>query len=375
MTKARSNATAEAAKGDLRAGTGTNLSGILAVGSNGETLVADSSTSTGLRYSSSIAAGKNVLINGNFDIWQRGTSFTTIGAQSYSADRWQVGAVFGTNSLTRQTTGVPAGSTYCLRFTGTQAGTLLPIQQLMESTNVKPLIGKTATFSVKLRRNAAFDQSIIIAIDKSATVDAAYGSTWTNISSTTITNANLPTGTGASDWVTATVTATIPSDGTANSLKVRIDHSATVANGGYYEAAQAMLELGSVATSFQINGATIQGELAACQRYYWRQTADATALYANFGAGIATATTTAQIVARTPVTMRTTPTSIDSSSLQLNDGVTITGVTAISFATNTNNPSSPFLTVSVASGLTQYRPYFLGSNNSSTGFLGISAEL
>ena len=36
MTKARSNATANAAKGDLTVGNGTNLSGILAVGSNGE---------------------------------------------------------------------------------------------------------------------------------------------------------------------------------------------------------------------------------------------------------------------------------------------------------------------------------------------------
>jgi hypothetical protein len=51
MTKARSNAVANAAKGDLTVGNGTNLSGILAVGSNGDTLVADSSTATGLKWS------------------------------------------------------------------------------------------------------------------------------------------------------------------------------------------------------------------------------------------------------------------------------------------------------------------------------------
>ncbi len=73
MTKARSNAVAEAAKGDLSVGSGTNLAGILAVGNNGETLVADSSTSTGLRYQGSQAAAKNYLINGAMDFWQRGT--------------------------------------------------------------------------------------------------------------------------------------------------------------------------------------------------------------------------------------------------------------------------------------------------------------
>ena len=47
------------AKGDLF--TFSTGSAKLAVGNNGETLVADSSTSTGLRYKEDYAAGKNKL--------------------------------------------------------------------------------------------------------------------------------------------------------------------------------------------------------------------------------------------------------------------------------------------------------------------------
>jgi hypothetical protein len=53
MTKARSNSVAPAAKGDLRAGSGTNTSAILPVGTNGQVLTADSTQATGLKWASS----------------------------------------------------------------------------------------------------------------------------------------------------------------------------------------------------------------------------------------------------------------------------------------------------------------------------------
>ena len=50
VTKARSNAVAKAAKGDLSVGSGTNASSILAVGTDAQILVADSTASTGLKW-------------------------------------------------------------------------------------------------------------------------------------------------------------------------------------------------------------------------------------------------------------------------------------------------------------------------------------
>ena len=51
------------AKGDLIAASAADTPARLAVGNNGETLVADSSTSTGLRYQGNSTAGNNVIIN------------------------------------------------------------------------------------------------------------------------------------------------------------------------------------------------------------------------------------------------------------------------------------------------------------------------
>ena len=73
-------------KGDLYTYSTTNDR--LAVGNNGETLVADSSATTGLRYQGNFAAGKNKFINGDFGIWQRGTSFSNPSDGAYTADRF-----------------------------------------------------------------------------------------------------------------------------------------------------------------------------------------------------------------------------------------------------------------------------------------------
>ncbi len=61
MTKARSNATAPAAKGQIVVGTGTDTSGVLSVGSNDQVLMADSSTSTGVKWATASSGGMTVI--------------------------------------------------------------------------------------------------------------------------------------------------------------------------------------------------------------------------------------------------------------------------------------------------------------------------
>jgi hypothetical protein len=71
------------------------------------------------------------------------------------------------------------------------------------------------------------------------------------------------------------------------------------------------VEEGSTATAFQTATGTIQGELAACQRYYYHYLSGATDLFIGIGA-----LTSSSIVAtgvNFPVSMRTTPTLVASS--------------------------------------------------------------
>jgi hypothetical protein len=361
------------AKGDLISATANDTPARLAVGSNGETLVADSSTSTGLRYQGSIAAGRNFLINGNYDIWQRGTTFSSPSSTAYTADRWNGGgSAGGTTTVSQQTTGVPVGSQYCYRTAYGAASSYRNNAQIIETANVSQLWGRTVTFSIKLRRNASFTGNLNFTIQKSATVDASTASTWTDVSgSDSIPNASLPTGTTSADWYTASKTVTIPQDGTANSLRCLIGEASVQGSGAYLEMAQGQLELGSVATTFSRAGGTIQGELAACQRYYWRWNAGAT----NMQLGWALSSTLVWFYVTPKVTPRVSPTSIDYANLQVYSGNTATNYSSGTFALSQANPEGFILSYTHGSGVFTANSVSNNLNGSGVSYLGFSAEL
>jgi hypothetical protein len=75
------------------------------------------------------------------------------------------------------------------------------------------------------------------------------------------------------------------------------------------------LEIGATATAFQTATGTIQGELAACQRYYFRHTAAAPTVRLGIYA-ISGTTTQANGYIQFPVPMRVAPTSMDTNTLK-----------------------------------------------------------
>jgi hypothetical protein len=128
------------------------------------------------------------------------------------------------------------------------------------------------------------------------------------------------------------------------------------------------LETGPVATPFEFE--PVEATLRKCQRYYWR--AGGALAYERVGVGFAEVSTKAQILAVHPVPMRVAPTAADFSTLAVYDGQTITSVTSLAIESGRDATN---VLATVASGLTQYRPYSLITNNSTSGYFGLTAEL
>jgi hypothetical protein len=255
----------------LVVGTTTNDSGILGVGSNGETLVADSSASVGLRYQS--AYNGNGIINGGMDIWQRGTSFAlTSPGVAYTSDRW-LARHLGTNVTYSQQTSGLTGIQYSLRIqrpngvTGTNAMT---IYYNMETADSYRFAGQTVTLSYWAKAGANFSGASNISSV------GLYSGTGTNQNitsgaltgqATVVTQNNTLT----TSWQRFSVTGTVGSTATQLAFVIFYDPTGTAGANDWMEVTGVQLELGSVATSFKRSGSgggTLAGELAACQRYY-----------------------------------------------------------------------------------------------------------
>jgi hypothetical protein len=205
----------------------------------------------------SIAAGKNALINGGFDIWQRGTTSTSVG---YIADRWYFTAT-GSSTQSQETTNVPTGYRYAYTLVSNGGAVNLYTTHYIEPANAIRYANQTVTISALIAASASTGVSISIYYNTAIDAGPASGG-WTAITPT-----SGGSGTATNNYSTYTQISgvyTIPS--TAKGIAVQINSTSATSNAIYLTGLQ--LELGSTATTFSRAGGTIQGELAACQRYY-----------------------------------------------------------------------------------------------------------
>ena len=327
ISKASSNAVAPAVKGDLVVGTTTNDSGILGVGNNGDTLVADSAATTGLRWQGNFAAGKNKIINGDMSVWQRGTSFTN---GEFTSDRWRV--QFGSGTLTTsRSTDVPSGFTYSSLVTVTSAGTrnaadYFIVSQLIEGFNSASLkqgasgaLSYTISFWVKSSMTGSFS-----GVAASGDNTRSYGFTYTISAANTWERKTITitgdTSGGATAYPVDTSTGlrlkfdlgsgsnyqTTADTWAANNNRAGVSGTVSFAqtSSATWQITGIQLEAGSVATAFQTATGTIQGELAACKRYYQVFTTGGNAAFIGQAYGTAAAFCTPSF----QVEMRVAPT-------------------------------------------------------------------
>jgi hypothetical protein len=367
------------AKGDIVAASGNDTPARLAVGNNGDTLVADSAATTGLRYIPLNNAGKNGIINGGFDVWQRGTSISiSASSNKYTADRWLCDAnanqaLTVSRQATADTTNLPFIQ-YCLRVqrnsgqTGT--GNISPGTPF-ETSNTIPYAGKTVTFSFYARKGADYSAA------SSALGFYIYTGTGTDQNPysgfTGGTQVMNSTATLTTTWQRFSASVTLGTSVTQISPFFTFTPVGTASTNDYFEVTGVQLEVGSVATTFSRNAGTLQGELAACQRYYVRW--GGTGAYEFIGLGTGATSTIASISVMLPVQMRIAPTTVDYSTLGIFDATAVTGSAVPTIVSSYTGTKVAGLDATVASGVTVNRPYRLITNNSTSGFLGLSAEL
>ena len=263
-------------KGGLIVGTGGGSVTQLASGVNGQFLLSDSSKTSGLNYGGPVnIAGKNIILNGNFDFASKGyTTYALTGGQVATSgfDRWylySLGSATSTYSLQQFALGEipgyePKNYLRCITTSVGSVGDAVLIQNQID--NVRTLASGTATISFWARAASGTPK---IGID----TEQVYGAG----SVTTIEWGSVTLSTA---WQRYTLTTTIPSlsvgsiqyDG-QDHINVGIWYSAGTSWGtrpsgvglqnNTFDIALIQLESGSTATGFSKSGGNLNLEAAS----------------------------------------------------------------------------------------------------------------
>jgi len=347
------------AKGDLLVGTADNTIDNLSPGTNGQVLTANSATTTGLEWTTPVS-NENFIINGAFDIWQRGTSFNGDNFP-YTADRWR--AVSNAAATYSRQAAALTGFQFSIRGqrnSGSTSTTGLALNNTFESINSIPLAGKTMTLSFYARKGANLSGNLSSYVLTGTGTDQTPYAGFTGQATASAVTRVLET-----DWIRYTQTFTLVSNLTQISVGFTYTPTGTAGANDWFEITGVQLEAGPVATLFKRHAPSIQAELAACQRYYWR-TPGSGRLTTGFGVS----STQLRIILPHPVTMRTSPGfSVNNSNLNWYNGISGGAATATAGIINNYNVEIILTTTGVAAGIA-YGATF----DSSAGFFELNAE-
>jgi len=242
---------------------------------NGNTYFGNSvSFSDGSQFNSASSLGmRNRIINGDFRIWQRGTSFAnpTSAANQYGADRWCfVRPSYAGNTTMSQVTGLTINGNNrtamrLQRTSGDISTGLIQTCQAIESLNIRDLAGQTITISGYYRTGANFSNTSLsiqfvtgTGTDETNPITNGYTGGTVAISTSVAANTN---------FTKFSVTGTLASNINEAGLTFIYGPSGTAGAADYFDLIDIQVEAGSVATPFERRHYT--QELALCQRYYF----------------------------------------------------------------------------------------------------------
>lgn len=246
---------------------------------------------TDISTSTASAVLTNNMINSNFELWQRGTSFAAIADGDYSSDRWEYnksGAMIHT--VSEETTSLPnENSKSAIKVDCTTidasiaAGDFNHISYKMEGYDLLPLSGKKLTLSFWVKGTktgihcVAFQNS---GADRTYVAEYTISVTDTWEFKTITLAAVIPT---AGTWnytngvglrisfalvagTTFQTTADAWNTGDFLATSNQVNQCDNTANNFYI--AQVMLNEGTLALTYRRAGNSFGGELGLCQRYF-----------------------------------------------------------------------------------------------------------
>jgi hypothetical protein len=323
-----------------------------------------------------LAQSPNVILNGGMEIWQRGISFSNPANSSFNADRFTIeyDGTGATRTISRQsfTPGTAPVAGYeaeaFLRVAQTVAGsggTYQLIAQKIE--DARTFAGQTATFSFWAKADTARTLSLQF--------HRNYGSGGSSTDFNIL--ASAPSFSVTTSWARYSATVSIPSVsgetiGTSSFLwmilNLPFNTTQTVDIWGV------QLEAGSVATPFRRNANSLQGELAACQRYYWRTTAGGTS-DSLINSGLGFSGTIAMFIVNFPSSMRAAPSSIDVGNFGVYRANNSTSYSGGTWTINQGFDKTARILYTHGSSVFSAGDQIIASTTTSTGFFGLSAEL
>ena len=336
--------------------------------------LADDAVTVAKMNDSAYLANRNYIINGNFEVAQRGTSFSpTTGSGAslmYTLDRWYGYRSASTAIMQQISDGSSPDGFRCHARMGRTDSTsdtgYFIIGQQIETKNACALAGQTVCLSMWAKKHANFsgDWGIYVTTGTGSDESAwnSIGGGWTGggsaYSSTTV----------LSDVTTSWVKRSISFSVAAGVKEIAIKHhfssfSGTSVTNDYVEVAGVQLEIGSVATPFEHK--SYGQELAACQRYY-REIAGYTGVGRNSPATI-------RVSCPISPEMRATPSVAlgSTNNFQDGDGTVIAG----DGLSNLSSTSSAYAGTFTVSGTApqSHRPYIHAASSGGTSKL--DAEL